>query len=202
MYYDGTSVTCYNAKNKQTTTCPTNKLDETSKTLIDNHIWNTGAINWDDVYDSTTKTLDTVEFYKAERGTENGKICTSGDYCNDTVTRTTEWTGYIALPYITDYAYASGEDDCNTKIDRSSPYKCKNNNWMFFKENTSYLTLSPSTYTSRAFYVWKVNGGVTAGYNDATVATAVFPAIYLKSNVLIESGTGSTSDPYVLKLGN
>ena len=30
----------------------------------------------------------------------------------------------------------------------------------------------------------------------------VFPTIYLKSNVIIESGNGSTSDPYVLKLGN
>ena len=202
MYYGGIEVTCYGDSGNKTTTCPTNTLDETSKALIDNHIWNTGAPNKNELYNSTTSSYDTVEFYKAERGTVNGKICTSGDYCNDTVTRTTEWTGYIALPYITDYAYASGEDDCNTKIDQSSPYKCKNNNWMFFKENTSYLTLSPSTYTSRAFYVWNVNGGVTAGYNDATVATAVFPAIYLKSNVLIESGNGSTSDPYVLKLGN
>ena len=202
MYYGGIEVTCYGDSGNKTTTCPTNTLDETSKALIDNHIWNTGAPNKNELYNSTTSSYDTVEFYKAERGTVNGKICTSGGYCNDTVTRTTEWTGYIALPYITDYAYASGEDDCNTKIDQSSPYKCKNNNWMFFKENTSYLTLSPSTYTSRAFYVWNVNGGVTAGYNDATVATAVFPAIYLKSNVLIESGNGSTSDPYVLKLGN
>ena len=202
MYYGGIEVTCYGDSGNKTTTCPTNTLDETSKALIDNHIWNTGAPNKNELYNSTTSSYDTVEFYKAERGTVNGKICTSGGYCNDTVTRTTECTGYIALPYITDYAYASGEDDCNTKIDQSSPYKCKNNNWMFFKENTSYLTLSPSTYTSRAFYVWNVNGGVTAGYNDATVATAVFPAIYLKSNVLIESGNGSTSDPYVLKLGN
>ena len=90
MYYGGTSVTCYNGKNKKEVTCPTNTLDETSKSLIDYHTWNTGAPNYDELYNSTTKTLDTVEFYKAERGTVNGKICSSGTYCNDTVTRATE----------------------------------------------------------------------------------------------------------------
>ena len=89
MYYGGTTVTCYGSVNNFTTTCPTGTIDEISKSLIDNHTWNTGAPNYNELYDSTTKTLDTVEFYKAERGTVNGKICTSGDYCNDTVTRTT-----------------------------------------------------------------------------------------------------------------
>ena len=95
MYYGGTSVTCYNGKSKKEVTCPTGTIEETSKSLIDYHTWNTGAPNFNNLYNSTTKSLDTVEFYKAERGTKNGKICTSGTYCNDTVTRTTEWTGYI-----------------------------------------------------------------------------------------------------------
>ena len=202
MYYGGdTTVTCYGDSNNTTTTCPTNTIDETSKSLIDYYTWNTGAINWDDVYDSTTTSFDTVEFYKAERGTVNGKICSSGTYCNDTVTRTTEWTGYIALPYVTDWAYASSENDCNTKIDQSSTYKCKNNNWMF-KPNTWYWTLSPSANPVDASRVWRVRGvGFTDDYSAANPLSA-FPTIYLKSNVIIESGNGSTSDPYVLKLGN
>jgi len=51
MYYGGdTTVTCYNGRYNQTTTCPKDSngnfltIDETSKSLIDNHIWNTGAI--------------------------------------------------------------------------------------------------------------------------------------------------------------
>ena len=200
MYYGGTSVTCYNAKNKQTTTCPTNRLDETSKSLIDNHTWNTGAPNYNELYDSTTKTLDTVEFYKAERGTTNGKICSSGDYCNDTVTRTTKWTGYIALPYITDYAYASSENDCNTKIDQSSTYKCKKNNWMHRSSATWYF--SPYASSGGAHLVWSVNGGGYAGSYSASDSFGVAPAIYLKSNVLIESGNGREDAPYVLKAGS
>ena len=199
MYYGGTTVTCYGGSKNSTTTCPTNTIDETSKSLIDYHTWNTGAPNYNELYNSTTETLDTVEFYKAERGTVNGKICSSGSYCNDTVERTTTWTGYIALPYITDYAYASSENDCNTKIDRSSTYKCKNNNWM--QRSIVAWYLSPGAGTSFANCVWNVTGDGDAGA-FASDARAVFPAIYLKSNVLIESGNGSTSDPYVLKLGN
>ena len=200
MYYGGTSVTCYNGKYDQTTTCPTNRLDETSKSLIDYHTWNTGAPNSSTLYNSTTKSYDTVEFYKAERGTVNGKICTGGGYCNDTVTRTTSWTGYIGLSYITDYAYASSENDCNTKIDQSSTYKCKNNNWMH--KNDWYWTLSPFAIPDDAGNVWVVGGDEGVSCNGAAFPLSAFPTIYLKSNILIESGKGTSSDPYILKAGS
>ena len=200
MYYGGTSVTCYNGKSKKEVTCPTGTIEETSKSLIDYHTWNTGAPNFNNLYNSTTKSLDTVEFYKAERGTKNGKICTSGTYCNDTVTRTTEWTGYIALPYVTDWAYASSEDDCNTKMDKSSTYKCKNNNWM--QRSTIAWYLSPNARGSDAGFAWYVSGDGYASYGYAAYTYAVAPSIYLKSNVLIESGAGTSSNPYILKAGS
>ncbi len=205
MYYGGTTVTCYGGQNNKTTTCPTNTLDELSKSLIDNHTWNTGASNYDTLYDSTIKTLDTVEFYKEERGSVNGKICSSSKWCNDTVTRITEWTGYVGLPYVTDWAYASSENDCNTKIDQSSPYKCKNNNWMHYgstwEDYTMYL--SPNANTFDANDVWFVVGDGLTGFNfGAAKPLSVFPTIYLKSNILIESGKGTSSDPYILKAGS
>ena len=196
MYYGGTSITCYKGTSNATTTCPTGSLNEESKALIDNHIWNTGAVNWNDVYNSTTSSYDTVEFYKAERGSVNGKICTSGDWCNDTVTRTTEWTGYIALPYITDYAYASSENDCNTKMVQSPTYKCKNNNWM--QRSTWAWYLSPYAVAAGAFDVWDVNSNGSVSNGTAANSNAVAPSIYLKSNVLIDSGNGTSGDPYIL----
>ena len=199
MYYGGTSVTCYGGTKNSTTTCPTNTLDNTAKALIDNHTWNTGAPNHSTLYNSTTQSYDTVEFYKAERGTVNGKICSSGTYCNDTVTRTTEWTGYIGLPYVTDYAYASSENDCNTKIDQSSTYKCKNNNWMHRSTSTWYM--SPYAIPYNATSVWYVYGDGSSGLSLAADALSAFPTIYLKSNVLIDSGKGTSSDPYILKAG-
>ena len=197
MYYGGTTVTCYDGSKNSTTTCPTNKLDNTAKALIDNHTWNTGAIEWE-------KRTDTLAFYNDERGSVNGKICSSGNNCNDTVTRTTEWPGYIGLPYATDYAYASGESICETnmvKKDSSNAYICKNNNWMF-KPNTWYWTLSPYASASVADSVWGVSSDGSVGNYSAASGGAVFPTIYLKSNILIESGKGTSSDPYILKAGS
>ena len=201
MYYGGdTTVTCYGGTKNSIKTCPTNTLDETSKNLIDKHTWNTGAPNYNELYDSTTHTYDTVEFYKAERGNETGKICSSGNNCNDTVERTTTWIGYIGLPYVTDWAYASSENDCNTKIDRSSTYKCKNNNWMHYGQDT--WMLSPLAYSVLANNVWSVGGNGGAGSGRAPIPLSAFPTIYLKSNILIESGQGTSSDPYILKAGS
>ena len=196
MYYGGdTTVTCYSSYNNQTITCPTGTIEETSKSLIDNHIWNTGATE----YNMRT---DTLAFYQSERGSVNGKICSSGKMCNDTVTRTTEWTGYIGLPYGTDWAYASSESVCETNMqtkDDSNVYICKNNNWM--QRNTWAWYLSPVGNLSYAFNAWSVSDG-GAGSNSAASSYAVAPSIYLKSNVLIESGTGTSTDPYILKLSN
>ncbi len=211
MYYGGTSVTCYNRQNNQTTTCPANKLDNTSKSLIDNHTWNTGAPNYSTLYDSTTESFDTVEFYNAERGTTNGKICNGRDACNDTVTRTTEWTGYIGLPYPTDYAYASSESDCETNMNAGDidfdngifNMTCKKNNWMHHGttmeiEDATWF-MSPVADPDFAANVWYVLGGGLTNDSCAAYPFSAFPTIYLKSNIIIESGKGTSSDPYILK---
>ena len=196
MYYGGTEVTCYGGRNNSTTTCPTNRLDDASKTLIDYHTWNTGAIEWE-------KRTDTSAFYQGERGNQTGKICTGGDGCNDTVERKTTWTGYIGLPYVTDWAYASSESVCETNMqtkDSSNDFICKNNNWM--QRSTWAWYLSPFALPDFAYYVWFVydEGGVD--YGIASDPLSAFPTIYLKSNILIESGTGTSSDPYILKAGS
>ena len=217
MYYGGdTTITCYGGINNKTTTCPTNTLDNTAKSLIDNHTWNTGAPNDSKLYDSTPGLYDTVPFYKAERGKETGKICNGRDYCNDTVTRKTEWTGYIGLPYVTDWAYASGENICETNMNEgyyagaSSPDEafanavCKNNNWMNYGSTYNDTTwfMSPRANPNDASRVWFVYGAGAAEYDIAASSSAAVPSIYLKSNVLIESGTGTSDNPYTLKLSN
>ena len=197
MFYGGETVTCYSGSNNKTSTCPTGTIDETSKSFIDNHSWNTGAIK---IAEST----DTLLFYQAERGMVSGKSsCSDGDNCNDTVERTTTWTGYIALPYITDYAYASNESICETNMqaqDSSSTYICRSNNWIYSKYNIWYLAPYAAFGFANASFFIHANGKslnriVSADYN-------VFPSIYLKSNVLIKSGTGRSNDPYILKAGS
>ncbi len=200
MYYGGdTTVTCYDGYQNSTITCPTNTLDRTAKLLIDKHTWSLGAIEM--------SIEDTISFYNAERGTANGKTCTSGNYCNDSVIRTTKWTGYVALPYITDWAYASSESICETNIqtkDSSNLFVCKNNNWMQRSAWTWYL--SPGVQSANANYVWTVSGnGNVANYimfgamsKFAYYGSNVAPSIYLKSSVLMKGGSGTSSDPYKL----
>ena len=202
MYYGGdTTVTCYDGYQNSTITCPTNTLDRIAKLLIDKHTWSLGAIEM--------SIEDTISFYNAERGTANGKTCTSGNYCNDSVIRTTKWTGYVALPYITDWAYASSESICETNIqtkDSSNLFVCKNNNWMQRSAWTWYL--SPGVQSANANYVWTVSGnGNVANYimfgamsKFAYYGSNVAPSIYLKSSVLMKGGFGTSSDPYELSL--
>ena len=220
MYYGGTTVTCFGDWKNTTTTCPTNTIDETSKSLIDYHTWNIGAIDVTDttIVNQETFALNTVSFYNAERGTKTGKICTSGTGCNDTVERTTEWPGYIGLPYATDYAYASSESDCETNMNAgynataSSPEEefanmtCKKNNWMHHGttmdiEDATWF-ISSLANPSDANNVWGVYGVGLTGLVRAANPLSAFPTIYLKSNILIESGKGTSSNPYMLKLNS
>ena len=117
-----------------------------------------------------------LEFYQAERGTK-GTICSSGIYCNDTVTRTTTWTGYIA----TDWAYASENSICETNMQvqaSSNNFICNNNNWM--QRSTWAWYLSPDAHGAYAINVWLVGGDGYAHSNHADLSSVVAPSIYQK----------------------
>ena len=211
MYYGGTSVTCYVGSNNSTTTCPTGSLNSTSKSMINNYTWNTGAINAEDttILNQETFALNTVPFYNAERGSVNGKICTSGNNCNDTVERATTWRGYVALPYATDWAYASSETACATNINDGydvanhnyDNMTCKKNNWMHHGStmNEAMWMLSPRAHYGSADSVWGVDGDGGVNIYVASSALSVFPTVYLNTEVKITSGSGTSSDPYILQ---
>ena len=185
-------------------------LSNTAKTMINNYTWNTGAINPNDttIFNQETSALNTVPFYNAERGSVNGKICTSGTDCNDTVIRTTTWQGYVALPYVTDWAYASSETACATNMFDGADFAnsnfdnmtCKKNNWMHYGStmDEAMWMLSPFAYSGLASHVWVVFGDGCVRHAHASLALSVFPSVYLNSDVKITSGSGSSSDPYIL----
>ena len=203
MYYGGTSVTCYGDSNNSTKTCPTGNLNVTAKSMINNYTWNIGAINRSDttIFNQETNTLNTVAFYNTERGSVNGKICTSDSWCDDTVTRTTTWQGYVALPYVTDWVYASSETACATNFKRGYSRFfdeiCTENNWMY--HGSTMWMLSPLARSGFAYNVWSVEGYGYVDGDRASFAHSVFPSLYLKSDVKITSGSGTSGDPYILK---
>ena len=210
MYYGGTGVTCYGGTKNSTKTCPTGSLNTIAKTMINNYTWNTGAINFKDttIENQETHALNTVPFYNAERGSVNGKICTSGSDCNDTIERTTTWQGYVALPYATDWTYASSETACAVNMDDGydaanynyNNITCKKNNWMYHvsARDEGMWMFSPNANSDGAYYVWYVMGDGIFNNTFASDAHSVFPSVYLNSDVKITSGSGSSSDPYIL----
>ena len=61
--------------------------------------------------------------------------------------------------------------------------------------------LSPYAYSDHASGVWFVFGvGVVGNGALASNALSVFPSVYLNTEVKITSGSGTSSDPYILSV--
>ena len=164
-------------------------IDSTSRNMIENVVWNTGAFSWGQ---------SAKNAYQSERGTRNGKECTQGTvYCTDTVTRTTTWTGKIGLIYPSDYGYASTYVNsetgkgCRDNINDNTNYSCKNENWLH--NNSSYWTLSPRADSDYSYLAWLVRSSGYVSNDYALYGYGVRPSVYLKSNVSIISGDGASS---------
>ena len=203
LYWNNKSGTCYNDLNNGTTSCnfTSTGIKDKLKNMLGNAVWNTGA------NDGGTYTYKTSKFYELERSTNTGKICTNKYHCNDTVARTTTWTGKIGLMYPSDYGYATSGGSTkdratclNIKLNdwyNSYASDCKNNDWLF--NSIDQWTLSPYANSSLAYHVYFVydtQGRVTD--RVASSNTSVRPVGYLLGNVKISSGTGSQDDPFVL----
>jgi hypothetical protein len=89
------------------------------------------------------------------------------------VTRTTTWTGYVGLPYVSDYGYATDESLClNTEYvgwNNTTGYYphayCHTNDWMW-KSSSFYWTIMPDS--SDAYSVWMC---ILAAVRTITVRT-------------------------------
>ena len=137
--------------------------------------------------------------YEKERGT------TVISNPRDGITRATTWTGKIALPYPSDYGYATDLSKCSQTLANyysKDSYACRRNDWMYpivdtISNGNGWLLTFNSGYAYVAFYVY-ASGSVdsnTAVYN----AHGVAPVLYLGSDQNIVAGDGSQSNPYQLK---
>ena len=205
---------CYNWTTAEFETCnfSSTGMSSTYKNMIETVVWNTGALNWDDplLYDPDTEILNPVNWYNAERGNITGKICTQGESdCNDTVTRTTTWEGLVALPYVTEWSYASSESGCRSNLndgidwdnDDFTNASCRKNNWMHYGTNASTeitWMLSPGAGSGYASGVLDVGGDGTVAGEPGSFPNRARPTLYLKSNVQIIDGDGSSGNAYKL----
>ena len=210
LYLNKASGKCYNDSTLATTNCSFVNTGLTSEAtyLIDDVTWNTGAINTDD-YKSTTNGLIS-KLYTNERSNQTGKICTAsgllgGTSCNDNITRTTSWIGKIALPYASDYGFATGGGNTKSRTQCLNYYihgwnesgysDCYNNNWLFHG-NSWFIT--PVGQSSTAVGAMALSSAGNVAGQQVYGNYDIIPALYLKQDVSYISGSGTQADPFVV----
>ena len=158
--------------------------NDTTRNAVESVVWNLGGSD-----DGMTVSTH----YAAERGTTV--------YSEHATT----WTGRIALMYPSDYGYATSG---NSTTDRATCLSKELSNWhkasdcysndYLFNNDYNQWTLTPLSsninYGASVYYdgrVWFAN--VFSAYG-------VRPTAFLKSNISISSGDGSSTTPYNLKI--
>ena len=165
--------------------------NDTTRNAIEEVVWNLGGTN---SYSSASNGLAS-HWYGYERGT----TVYSG--------HATTWTGKIGLMYPSDYGYATSGGTAKDRAaclakelynwDSSEFSDCKGNDYLFDASNVQW-TLAP--HPADAYYVFGVSADGYVGYYDARNTSAVRPALFLKSNIQVDKGTGEKSNPYTLKM--
>ena len=110
------------------------------------------------------------------------------------VTATT--SNKIGLINISDYVISSLNNECMNNIYSGA---CSNNNYLAtIFGNNSVWTMNPSNESNKAIIIQNKNivSYSINGTNDITFK--VYPVINMNSNTWISSGTGTSTDPYVL----
>ena len=203
LYYNNSSGNCYSGHTNRTTTCDftTTGIKTNLKNLVGNTLWNTGT-NGTNGWSYASNGLAS-HFYSYERSSNNGKICTSGTYCNDTVTRTTTWNGKIGLMYPSDFGYAtsggskSNRTSCLNKelSNWHEASDCYYNDWLYNSGQWQW-TISPIAVSSSAYVVFRVQDPGRVLSFAAYYYGLVRPSVYLKSSTMILGGEGTLENPY------
>ncbi len=168
----------YNKEN----TASTYGLTSTARSMIGNAKYYLGGT----LYDSVTQYGTAEDIYKWERG----KLV----YNNNPFF----WIGTVGLMYADEnsylYIYSEGSLD-------------KTNGWIFnsdIMDNDTDVTKTwlISTGAAGPLFTFNVPGpnAMTSDSNYAYYENGVRPAVYLNSNVEIDTGNGSSTNPYTLKV--
>ena len=169
----------------ESTTATTVNFGSTGLTDVAQALMNTGNNNnnlsryYLGGYSDTSLKTDTI--YLAERG----KTTSSGNALY--------WDGMVGLMYPSDFGYAAG-NDC---VINTAPYDyagdCHNKNWLY-RDDVERTMTSNASDANNVWYVYYGN----AGDGTPTYPVSSRPVFYLDKDVVITSGTGTSSDPYII----
>ncbi len=206
LYWNRERGSCYSDLKETNKPCDftSSGISDEAKNKIAKVRWNTGTFATND---NTQWTASAI--YEAERGSHNGKEqCASnggGTSCNDGVTRTTTWEGYIGLMYPSDYGYAVGGSVRETCLGKSmydnKSDSCNTNDWLIPSSEYSW-TMTPTPYSSYANHVFRVHSSGFVDGKPVGTANGVQPVVYLSSSVKIIDGNGEKGTPYKTQLAH
>ena len=163
--------------------------NDTTRNAIEEVVWNLGGSS---TYNDITPSM----FYERERGTTV--------YAGHATT----WTGKVGLMYPSDYGYATSG---GTTKDRATCLAkklimwgdsdfsdCNGNDYLFDTNNTQW-TLAPYSADDADGVFYVRDDGLVGDFHVYDF-DAVRPALFLKSSILLDKGTGESSNPYTLKM--
>ena len=179
--YD-TSVSTYGSNNWTTS--------EFNTINLNTNYWNYLGPTWQDLIATTTWYLGGMtsynntakEFYDGERN--------NAGYGSNPTTYTDE----IGLMYPSDYGYAASPDAWATNLGSYENSTINASNWMYMGL-VEWTIIPYSSLSNSVFYVG-ISGRLS--FYNAYLGYAARPVFYLKSNVALQGGSGTSSDPYRL----
>ena len=144
--------------------------------MIESTNWKIGGMTWPNGATSTVKTSYSYEL---------------GDNSLSTV-----YNANIGLMYVSDYGYASSPENWTTTLYNYNSSTNTSNNWLYMGL-TEWTISRFSDYDNFAFIVADTG---RIGSSTLEFYGAVRPTFYLKSNVILTDGDGSSSNPYRVAL--
>ena len=159
----------------------TKGLNSSVHNKIESVVWNLGGYNNSGIYPN--------DIYKYER--EDAK-CTNCTY-------DTTWPGKIALMYISDYSYGIDLSVCSSTIDSYYDPVCRYNDWLASTVNGNFTDWLLAPHSNRDNIVWTGESSIYFVDGDVNYRNGVRPVFYLTSDVGVVSGSGSKTDPYVVR---
>ena len=167
---------------------------------IGNYSWNDDTTKWDK--SSIYKYLNKGDFWyslkgKAQNMIDNvnfktGYITSLNSNANDIYYKEKEELvlSKVGLANVSDYIYTYALDIDNNCFNDISNCNNKQSSWMY--KGKDYWLLNAKDSNN----IYAVNDNVSLNNYDKSLD--VYPTVYLKSNIGIESGNGSLGDAYVL----
>lgn len=182
LYYNSKGGQCYAGVNNAETPCDftyTGIKNDTTRNMIADAKWS--LLGWLD--EGVNVYAD--QSYKLEN--TSGTVYTGNK---------TSWTGKIALPYPSDYAYSAYLGKCTSTLGEYS--NCSS--WMKTMFNSKTIALlTPIVSSSFVFHV--AGGCLDLVEPYAALDSEIFPTLYLNANVSIKTGSGTLNSPYQLSVG-